>query len=240
MHQYFDAAVAALQGEPERVVAPPALKPTPDLGKLLNCQLAGLGSRLGRAAQRDIETPLAELEALAPDLPMTHLARHLRCGPCQLAWIATPVLCIMRPGMLQPVQAGGVASTLATALCTGCSVPSQLGCPPCSSLHHRDYSASLDHLHRFFDHTVDASLAGAGAGGQDSALGRGRLQSAALSLGAMHAQLGHVEEAMQALNETVGAPPVVGVHACPAGARVMPPPLLPAATGLPRASAARG
>lgn len=33
---------------------------------------------------------------------------------------------------------------------------------------------------------------------------RGRLQSASLSLGAMHARLGHIEEAMQALNETVG------------------------------------
>jgi hypothetical protein len=30
------------------------------------------------------------------------------------------------------------------------------------------------------------------------------MQSAALSLGSMHAQFGHIEEAMQALNETVG------------------------------------
>lgn len=39
---------------------------------------------------------------------------------------------------------------------------------------------------------------------------RGRLQSAALSLGAMHARLGHIEEALQALNEAVGAGAVGG------------------------------
>lgn len=78
-----------------------------------------------------------------------------------------------------------------------------------SSLHHRDFSSALDHLHRFFDYTqAEGGLAGAqpaGAGGlaRDEAAARSRLQSAALSLGAMHAQLGHVEEAMQALNETV-------------------------------------
>lgn len=78
-----------------------------------------------------------------------------------------------------------------------------------SSLHHRDFSSALDHLHRFFDYTqAEGGLAGAppaGAGGaaQDEVAARSQLQSAALSLGAMHAQLGHVEEAMQALNETV-------------------------------------
>ena len=47
---------------------------------------------------------------------------------------------------------------------------------------------------------------------------RGRLQSAALSLGAMHAQLGHIEEAMQALNETVGWGCQGSKCACHAGA----------------------
>jgi hypothetical protein len=82
----------------------------------------------------------------------------------------------------------------------------------CSSLHHRDFAASLDYLHRFFDHTVDARPApappaAAGQAPQDAAAAareRGRMQSAALSLGSMHAQFGHIEEAMQALNETVG------------------------------------
>jgi anaphase-promoting complex subunit 5 len=71
----------------------------------------------------------------------------------------------------------------------------------------------LDYLHRFFDHTVDARPApappaAAGQAPQDAAAAaareRGRMQSAALSLGSMHAQFGHIEEAMQALNETVG------------------------------------
>ena len=86
--------------------------------------------------------------------------------------------------------------------------------PCCSALHHRDFAASLDYLHRFFDHTVDLAgpgssvppAAGGGAAGDAAAAAareRGRLQSAALSLGSMHAQLGHIEEAMQALNETV-------------------------------------
>ena len=67
----------------------------------------------------------------------------------------------------------------------------------------------MDYLHRFFDYTqaegglAGAPPAGAGGTGQDEAAARSQLQSAALSLGAMHAQLGHVEEAMQALNETV-------------------------------------
>lgn len=92
---------------------------------------------------------------------------------------------------------------------------SPLPCPgPCRSLHHRDVAASLAYLHRFFDHTVEAGLGlgapptgGAGAAGQApeeaAARERGRLQSAALSLGSMHVQFGHVGEAMQALNETV-------------------------------------
>lgn len=80
VQQYFDAAVAVLQGEPEPAPAEPPLKPTAELERLLNRQLSSLGQRVGRATQKELEAPLAELEAAASDLPKTYLARHLRWG----------------------------------------------------------------------------------------------------------------------------------------------------------------
>ncbi|KAL4854908.1 Anaphase-promoting complex subunit 5 [Chlorella vulgaris] len=164
---YFDAAVAVLQGQPAPHVEP-TLKPGPQLELFLNDRLVDMAHSIGRLPQADIERPLVKLEAAAPRLPRTHLARHF------------------------------------------------------SSLHHRDSAAALDHLHRFFDRTLHTSQpaggapgAGAGAGASHAASAgagqaeeaaareRGRLQAAALTLGSMHAQLGHVEEALQALNETV-------------------------------------
>lgn len=106
VRQYFDAAVAALQGQPDPAPAPPALKPGPELDKLLNCQLAGLGRRLGRASQRDVEAQLAELEAAAPGLPKTYLARHLRCPPSLAgSSCARARGCARSPAVLQRCQA---------------------------------------------------------------------------------------------------------------------------------------
>ena len=79
VQQYFDAAVAVLQGQAEPQPSQPSLKPAADLQRFLNSQLASLGQRVGRAPQADIERPLAELEAAAPHLAKTYLARHLRC-----------------------------------------------------------------------------------------------------------------------------------------------------------------
>ena len=82
VQQYFDAAVAVLQGQAEPQPSQPSLKPAADLQRFLNSQLASLGQRVGRAPQADIERPLAELEAAAPHLAKTYLARHLRCSSC--------------------------------------------------------------------------------------------------------------------------------------------------------------
>lgn len=78
VRDYFEAAVAALEGAPApEGAAPPALRAAPDLDRFLNAQLAGAGARAGRAPQAQLEAPLAELEAAVPGLAKTHLARHL-------------------------------------------------------------------------------------------------------------------------------------------------------------------
>lgn len=71
--------MAVLQGQPEPPNGGrPALKAAPDLERLLNAQLGGLGRRVGRGAQGELEALLAELEEAAPHLSKTYLARHLR------------------------------------------------------------------------------------------------------------------------------------------------------------------
>lgn len=77
VREYFEAAVAALEGAEPPAGAAPALRAAPELERFLNAQLAGAGARAGRAPQAQLEEPLAELEAAVPGLAKTHLARHL-------------------------------------------------------------------------------------------------------------------------------------------------------------------
>lgn len=208
---YFDAAVAVLQGQPAPHVEP-TLKPGPQLELFLNDRLVDMAHSIGRLPQADIERPLVKLEAAAPRLPRTHLARHFRCG-----LLGLPVLVHLMQPELRTTAPDGMRAPGGPSCC-----PSPRQRVACSSLHHRDSAAALDHLHRFFDRTLHTSQpaggapgAGAGAGASHAASAgagqaedaaareRGRLQAAALTLGSMHAQLGHVEEALQALNETV-------------------------------------
>lgn len=61
-----------------------------------------------------------------------------------------------------------------------------------------DYPATMDELHRYFDYSAGMMSTG---GQHDSSVGR--FQAGLLSLGSMHAHFGHVDQAMQALNEAV-------------------------------------
>lgn len=73
-----------------------------------------------------------------------------------------------------------------------------------AALRHCDFSAALDHLHRYFDRLgPNGQPHRLGSGGEGGGGGCARLQGASLSLTSMHAQFGHTEEAMAALNETV-------------------------------------
>ena len=83
-----------------------------------------------------------------------------------------------------------------------------------SALQHKDCASSLDYLHRYFDHVADPYVdqLGPAADGESGAAQQDRtcLQAASLSLSSMHAQFGHTEEAMAALNETVSAHTAAG------------------------------
>lgn len=68
-------------------------------------------------------------------------------------------------------------------------------------LQQSDYPATMDDLHRYFDYS--AGMGGVSAGGASCDSSVGRFQAGLLSLGSMHAHFGHVDEAMQALNEAV-------------------------------------
>lgn len=65
-------------------------------------------------------------------------------------------------------------------------------------LQQSDYPATMDDLHRYFDYS-----AGMSTGGPSCDASVGRFQAGLLSLGSMHAHFGHVDQAMQALNEAV-------------------------------------
>jgi len=65
-------------------------------------------------------------------------------------------------------------------------------------LQQSDYPATMDDLHRYFDYSAGMSTGGPSC---DSSVGR--FQAGLLSLGSMHAHFGHVDQAMQALNEAV-------------------------------------
>eukprot|EP00897_Mesotaenium_endlicherianum_P008363 jgi/Mesen1/7555/ME000392S06815 len=67
-----------------------------------------------------------------------------------------------------------------------------------NALHHGDYPAAMDSLHRYFDYS-----AGQEAAGGDSESNMGWLQTGLLTLGSMHARFGHFSQALQALNETI-------------------------------------
>ena len=68
-------------------------------------------------------------------------------------------------------------------------------------LQQSDYPAAMDDLHRYFDYS--AGMGGMSSGRASCDLIVGRFQAGLLSLGSMHAHFGHVDQAMQALNETV-------------------------------------
>ncbi|CAK9272339.1 unnamed protein product [Sphagnum jensenii] len=68
-------------------------------------------------------------------------------------------------------------------------------------LHHGDYLTAMDNLHRYFD--FSAGKGGMSSAGASSDASVGRFQAGLLSLGSMHAHFGHVNQAMQALNEAV-------------------------------------
>lgn len=68
-------------------------------------------------------------------------------------------------------------------------------------LQQSDYPATMDNLHRYFDYS--AGMGGVSAGGASCDSSVGRFQAGLLSLGSMHAHFGHVDQAMQALNEAV-------------------------------------
>ncbi|XP_024372271.1 anaphase-promoting complex subunit 5 [Physcomitrium patens] len=68
-------------------------------------------------------------------------------------------------------------------------------------LQQSDYPATMDDLHRYFDYS--AGMGGMSVGGASCDSSVGRFQAGLLSLGSMHAHFGHVDQAMQALNEAV-------------------------------------
>lgn len=82
------------------------------------------------------------------------------------------------------------------------------GCPKLqyvrflACLHHGDYPAATEALHRYFDygtgHDGSALTAEGGAKGQT-----GRFQNALLNLGSMHVHFGHVAEATQVGSRSV-------------------------------------
>ena len=70
-----------------------------------------------------------------------------------------------------------------------------------SHLQQSDYPATMEDLHRYFD--FSAGMGGMSAGGVSCDSSVGRFQAGLLSLGSMHTHFGHVDQAMQALNEAV-------------------------------------
>lgn len=70
-------------------------------------------------------------------------------------------------------------------------------------LQQSDYPATMDDLHRYFDYSAGMGGMSSAAGGPSSDSSVGRFQAGLLSLGSMHAHFGHVDQAMQALNEAV-------------------------------------
>lgn len=99
----------------------------------------------------------------------------------------------------------------------GDSLPRVLYVQLASAVQHRDYTAALDCLHRYFDYTAGLSRGhngkvdaeGSAADGQ-----RGRYANALLSLSATHAALGHTQQALSALGESLAMAQQAGDMAC--------------------------
>lgn len=130
-------------------------------------------------------------------------------------------------GTSQNLTEAAVANTAAFALAAGGPIPSDAtfaalnSAPPTfathlESLRRRDYSASIDALHRHYDLSL-ASIVRSSSSTADAADSRGH-QYAALSLAALHFHLGHPRLAVAALDDAVRAAQQCADDACQARA----------------------
>jgi len=80
-----------------------------------------------------------------------------------------------------------------------------------ASLHHREFQAAIDHLHRYFDY---AHGPGGPTSPNDDKGARGVVQYAALNLACLHFRFGHARLAATALDEAVRVAQQRHDHAC--------------------------